>query len=211
MPWACLPFEDRARKTALSAHFEVEGIPTLVILDEDMNVITTEAVGEVGGDEECKKFPWKAPLVSDIDTSCNGIDSKPALVVIHDLVASDEQAANEKVLTELAAAQAERSAALEAASAGKVKTCFDAEGEEQFAFFTAKETGGRLRDRVADECKVPKDVKKTQVVLLTIHKNGGYYAFPAETPFNRDSAEKFLKDFQDGKLTRLQMGADEEE
>ena len=42
MPWKALPFVDRARKDALSAKFGVQGIPTLVLLDEHGNVITLD-------------------------------------------------------------------------------------------------------------------------------------------------------------------------
>merc|ERR1719165_6364 len=35
MPWLALPFAERDRKSALSKAFDVEGIPTLVILDKD--------------------------------------------------------------------------------------------------------------------------------------------------------------------------------
>ena len=42
MPWKALPFVDRARKDALSAKFGVQGIPTLVLLDQHGNVITLD-------------------------------------------------------------------------------------------------------------------------------------------------------------------------
>ena len=60
MPWAALPFADRERKAALSSRFKVKGIPTLVLLDEQGEVITTDgraAVGKAGAEG----FPW-APL-----------------------------------------------------------------------------------------------------------------------------------------------------
>jgi len=205
-----MPFADRDRKKELSAHFEVEGIPTLVILDEELNMITDGAVGVVRGDAECKQFPWRAPLTSDVDDSCDGISEKPAFVVIQDLVDDKEKEANNAVLTALAEKQAAKVALEEEKSKGKVKTCFDEEGDEQFCFFSASSTGGRLRDRVASECKVKKDEKKTQVVLLAIHKKGGFYNWPADTAFTLENAEKFMQDYRDGKLTRKQMGDDEE-
>lgn len=46
MPWLAAPFGD-ARIEALSNRFQVEGIPTLVIIDSDGKVITTGATSSV--------------------------------------------------------------------------------------------------------------------------------------------------------------------
>merc|ERR1719497_113739 len=106
MPWACIPFTDRDRKSALSEHFDVEGIPTLVILDENLDVLTTSAVSVVRNDADGSAFPWKAPLTSDIDDSCDGISEKPSLLVIQEGVDAAVQKANTAILTELAEKQA---------------------------------------------------------------------------------------------------------
>jgi len=42
MPWACLDYEDRDRKNALSARFGVQGIPTLVLMGPDGEVFQTQ-------------------------------------------------------------------------------------------------------------------------------------------------------------------------
>ena len=39
MPWWALPYENRKAKQALSDHFQVSGIPTLVVLDRNYEVI----------------------------------------------------------------------------------------------------------------------------------------------------------------------------
>jgi nucleoredoxin len=57
MPWLALPFDDRARKAALSEKYGVRGIPTLVILDgKTGKLITTDGRGKVTQDP--KGFPW---------------------------------------------------------------------------------------------------------------------------------------------------------
>ena len=43
MPWTALPFADRERKESLSSKYGVEGIPTLVILDAQGNIINKNA------------------------------------------------------------------------------------------------------------------------------------------------------------------------
>lgn len=212
MPWACVPYADRDRKKELSDHFDVEGIPTLVILDENLKVITDSAVGAVRGDAEGKNFPWKGQPTNDIDDSCDGITDRPTLCVIQDKVDEKEQQANIAILRALGEEQLAAVAAEEAKKGDAPKTCFDEEGAERFNFFSAskKDEQGRFRTRVSDECKINKDEKKTQVVMLAIHKSGGYYSWPADTAFTKENAQKFMQDYRDGKLTRKQMGADEE-
>ncbi len=55
MPWKALRFSERGRKDALSAKFNVQGIPTLVLLDEHGAVITLDGRSAV----MTKPFPFK--------------------------------------------------------------------------------------------------------------------------------------------------------
>ena len=50
MPWLALPFSERDRKEKLSSKFKGRGIPTLVILDTDGSVITTDGRSAVSED-----------------------------------------------------------------------------------------------------------------------------------------------------------------
>ncbi|XP_030847161.1 nucleoredoxin [Strongylocentrotus purpuratus] len=60
MPWLSLPYADRDREGKLSTKFEVQGIPTFIILDSETgDVICSEARDEVMGDPEGANFPWK--------------------------------------------------------------------------------------------------------------------------------------------------------
>jgi nucleoredoxin len=56
MPWLALPFDEKLYE-ALSSHFEVEGIPTLVLLSPEGKVITTKGRAAVSADPEGKDFP----------------------------------------------------------------------------------------------------------------------------------------------------------
>jgi len=47
MPWLAVPFADRARKTSLGEKYGVRGIPTLVVVDADGNLVTTEGRAEL--------------------------------------------------------------------------------------------------------------------------------------------------------------------
>jgi len=47
MPWKSLPYTDRLRKNAISEKFNVKGIPTLIVLGPDGEVVSSEARNEV--------------------------------------------------------------------------------------------------------------------------------------------------------------------
>eukprot|EP00397_Hematodinium_sp_SG-2012_P010499 GEMP01010614.1.p1 GENE.GEMP01010614.1~~GEMP01010614.1.p1 ORF type:complete len:299 (+),score=74.79 GEMP01010614.1:128-1024(+) len=69
MPWIALPFSERSLKDKLSSHFNVQGIPTLAIVDADhKTVINSNARSAVQGDPEGKSFPWNAD--SDATNQC---------------------------------------------------------------------------------------------------------------------------------------------
>jgi len=65
MPWLTLPYSDRDRKEALSKKFKVQGIPTLVILDENGETITVDGREAVGNDPAGEKFPWAPPTFAE--------------------------------------------------------------------------------------------------------------------------------------------------
>lgn len=64
-PWVALPYDQREMKAALSKKFKVQGIPSLVILDGDGNVITTNGRDAVMKDPTGMKFPWKPPTKAE--------------------------------------------------------------------------------------------------------------------------------------------------
>mmetsp|Transcript_13966 Transcript_13966/g.13544 ORF Transcript_13966/g.13544 Transcript_13966/m.13544 type:complete len:302 (-) Transcript_13966:707-1612(-) len=66
MNWLALPFEESAgqRGQALSDKYKVKGIPSLVLLDEIGNVITTEARNKIPVDKAGIGFPWRNPMAT---------------------------------------------------------------------------------------------------------------------------------------------------
>ena len=58
MPWLALPSEDRDKKKELSAKFGVSGIPTLVILNSDSDLITKNGCNVVNSEAYIEEFPW---------------------------------------------------------------------------------------------------------------------------------------------------------
>lgn len=55
MPWLAVPYSDRKQKEELSEHFQVSGIPTLVFVDQQLNLITKNGRGIPDSDPEGKK------------------------------------------------------------------------------------------------------------------------------------------------------------
>ena len=53
MPWAALPFDDDRIKS-LNQHFEIDGIPALVMLDKDNNTINLETRAYIAEDPQGK-------------------------------------------------------------------------------------------------------------------------------------------------------------
>merc|ERR1719375_2520283 len=66
MPWLAVPFASRDIKDALSKKFKVQGIPNLVILDADGNLITKDGRSKISSDPKGGQFPWKPRQFKDI-------------------------------------------------------------------------------------------------------------------------------------------------
>eukprot|EP00299_Pterocystis_sp_00344_P015039 c7491_g1_i1.p1 GENE.c7491_g1_i1~~c7491_g1_i1.p1 ORF type:complete len:416 (+),score=94.95 c7491_g1_i1:90-1337(+) len=65
MPWLSLPYSERTTKAALSKKYKVDGIPTLVVLDNQGNTITTDACSAISEDPNGEKFPWIPPTFAE--------------------------------------------------------------------------------------------------------------------------------------------------
>jgi len=88
MPWPALPYADRSRKEELSDRFGVAGIPTLVLLDKDRSVITTNGRGAVMGPlSDFPFFPKPVGTLADPE----GIDEAPSVVVFAETQSPAEQ------------------------------------------------------------------------------------------------------------------------
>ncbi|VEU33415.1 unnamed protein product [Pseudo-nitzschia multistriata] len=63
MPWLALPLEEAAgeRGQRLSDKYGVKGIPTVVLVDDLGQTITTEARNKIPADRAGIGFPWRNP------------------------------------------------------------------------------------------------------------------------------------------------------
>lgn len=95
MPWKALSFKDRATKTALSETFEIEGIPSLIVIDKHGNIVQKSARSKVSTDPE--GFPWSPQLISRLDDAVDVLNDVPSFILLTDKLTN---ALNEVTVTE---------------------------------------------------------------------------------------------------------------
>ncbi len=205
MPFLALPFDKEKEKSALGSLFEVEGIPTFVIVDSNGKVVTTDARSAVMGDQDGNDFPWYPKPVNSLSNP-DGINDKPSLVILAEGEPKEQQEKFEKLLFSVAEKEKARAAA--------------AGGELEMLFFIAKEddnvsqkirtltkvgevgsggAGGQEMVCEGDVCHIrPKAAANTQIVLLNIPEDGSYYVL--EQKHAEEDVEKFVADFFAEKL-----------
>jgi len=183
MPWLAIPQGDK-RKDILSTMFEVEGIPSFVVLDAETGAtINANARGAVMGDKEGAAFPWAPPAVGDL-SSPDGINETAALCVMLEGSSKEVQQTAIDALTPIAEAS-------------------KAAGEE-LLFFTAKSGEGAV-PQVRKLANLAAASELPQMVLFDIPDDGGYYVSP---PAACDAASitAFLDGFRSKSLERKQLG-----
>jgi nucleoredoxin len=80
MPWLALPFKDK-RAAALNDMFDVEGIPTLIIVGPDGKVINADGREALGDDDEGAEFPWTPkPIVQLTESSLGKLNTNAVLI-----------------------------------------------------------------------------------------------------------------------------------
>merc|ERR1712070_1239594 len=65
MPWLALPF-DSDKKESLDKKFKVQGIPTIILLDSDGNLLNKNGRGVISGDPTGENFPWRQKSLSEL-------------------------------------------------------------------------------------------------------------------------------------------------
>merc|ERR1712166_161033 len=77
MPWLAIPPGDK-RKAALSARYEVEGIPALVLVDG----ATGETINAKGRGAEGEEFPWRPKALNDMASGADGLNDEACVCVM---------------------------------------------------------------------------------------------------------------------------------
>jgi len=164
MPWLNLPYAERQTKSDLSDTFGVSGIPSLVVLDADRNIVNDDCIGRVMSDPEGAEFPWAPKPVNDVEDSQDGLNDELCLLVMCEGCDDDDKDEVEGFLNTVAE---EEKAATEAS---------ESKGEEEpdsVRFFTCK--GGGIAEQIRGLCKLPR-TPTTEAVLIVLKLENGQFA-----------------------------------
>jgi len=191
MPWLAIPPNDK-RKAALSEHFEVEGIPTFIMLGPDGEVINANARGAVMGDPEGASFPWPKPLVQDVDEGADDLNEMPCLVAF--LSGLDD------------AGKAAAKEALAAVAKARVASAKAAGEDPEFAFYTVAKPDGPVSSQIRNLTGKARDSPGVaSFILLDVQDNGAYFEGEG-TEVTEDTVNKVLDGYKGGALLRKQLG-----
>lgn len=158
MPWPALPYADRARKEKLSKLFDIEGIPSFVILDFDTGtIINANGRGSISGDLEGARFPWYPLPVSSLD-SPEGINETRSVVVFASAV---DKAAQDNIEAELTKVSI------------RVREEAKAKGTDPGLLFFLSRSDGGVSARIQELTKIKATTVTT--IVLDIPNDGAFY------------------------------------
>merc|ERR1712025_350863 len=183
MPWLALPFSNRDGKADLSGLFGVRGIPSLIVLDADRNIINKSARGSRDGDPEGLKFPWYPEPLNDVNEVTDGLSEDVSVVAFLDGATAAEAEAKKADL---------ETVAKKYYAAAKSK-----KADPEFRFFYSTDKGGQISSQIRRMTGCTDGSSKT--ILLNLSDNGGFYLAPKE-----GAVEELLSAFKSKKLERKQ-------
>jgi len=191
MPWLALDYADRKRKDQLSSLFGVQGIPSLVLIDQDGTTITTNARASVSSDPEGLEFPWYPKPVADLKQGPGSIEEVPTVIAFCELCDAASQAHIMEQMTPVAKHYLDE------------KKAEDLD-DVKFGFMVAKEVGG-IAERLRELMSLPEpEASKPRLMLIDIPEDGAFYEGP-EGEITQAAVEKFLRDYESGSLERKQL------
>lgn len=188
--WLAMPWSSSAQRQELNSLFEVSGIPCLVIVDENGNIINKNASGAVASDPLGENFPWAPPAVGNL-ANPEGIDEAVSVCVFMETVDADLQKTICSEMDQVA------------------KRCIDAgrsKGQDPAYRFFAAKTGEGAVPQIRNICGLPKDAPQGQpiMLLLDLSDNGAFYA-SKHSEISVSTIGALMKAYEEKSITRLQM------
>jgi len=189
MPWLALPYANRSTKDGLSKKFGVSGIPSLVLLDKDRSIITTNGRGAVMG--ELSDFPFYPKPITDLAQGIDGLNETASIVLLCEGADKSAQDAAYMALEPIAK---------------EVKAAAKKSGDDpEFSFFIATSKEGPV-DRIRQLCSLPSEAPpEPTVLILDIPDNGGFY-LPTLAEITERTLREMLEAFKNKGLERKQLG-----
>lgn len=200
--WLCLPF---AAKDNLDSLFEIQGIPTFVIVTPEGKVINKSGRSLVPN-AVASDFPWKPPAVADIE-SPDGINETPALIL---MLESCDPETQKKILEAVNPIAAE----------------YAAQDEPELIFFAAK-SAGNVSSQIRGMCGLESVTQLSKsptspdsapglvrtisndtptIVLMDIPDEGGYYVGKMAKELDGSGVKAMIAAWKGKTLERKQLG-----
>lgn len=174
MPWLAIPYDD-ARIRQLKSIYDVYGIPTLIVIDENGKVITKDGRTAVNADIQGKEFPWHVKALNELtDVTAGSLKEGPCTILLTEGNKQDMQAAKE-LLQELAEKEQQRE-------------------EQRLLFFFGGE------DEICDFFREYACLdERNPILVITDFPEEKIYVCP-EPEITKDVAADFLNKYFTGKL-----------
>jgi len=203
MPWHALSFEQSELKEALEERYNVEGIPTLILLDPKTGkTLNDEGVQAVASDQTGSNFPWVPKPVELLDQGSAGKIGPSAAVVV--FCGTDEKA-KELQKDLIPAVQAWRGEAEQGAVChGDVclPTGSKLEGTEDVLFFVAGS------NPIVDRVKELAHADNVTVAIMDL--SGPHYAHSDIASVEKVTPmalRKFVQSYLSGQVTKTPIKA----
>ncbi|CAN0453963.1 unnamed protein product, partial [Ectocarpus sp. 12 AP-2014] len=90
MPWLSVPFDGKTRGT-IAQLLGVSALPTLLVFDEEQQLITANGRQEIIKDTKAENFPWYPKALAELAESPEVITQKPSFIVFMEGGDKDEQ------------------------------------------------------------------------------------------------------------------------
>lgn len=202
MPWYALSYDNAELKELIEERYEVEGIPTLVILDAKTGVsVNTEGVQAVMSDPGGENYPWKPQSVELLDPStASKIGPNPSVFVF-----CDSKAKAKEMQKDLATAVDVWQGNIEEGAVCHGDVCVPTggklEGTADMLFFVCDDHP--LSERIKELAKAP---SRVPVVILDL--SGPTYAhgdFASLDKVNPLSLRRFIKSYLEGNVPKLAL------
>jgi len=159
MPWLALPYEKRKEKEVLEELFQVDGIPSFVVIKPDGSLITSDGRGKVTNDPEGKTFPegWLPQPFNDVNEDPSPLNEEKCIIMF----GSDKEDACAAVKT---VAEEYYNAAEKNVESMPIK------------FFFAPDDG-----QITPQLRTLTGQTGNQLILLDIPDDGGFYVCDKST------------------------------
>ena len=171
MTFGAIPYDERQAKAALSARLGVRGIPALIMLTPEREVINDSIRDVILSGDYISEFPYYPKTYGDLNTCGDAINKYKCVVVFHEGGDDSEQDDVREALQ---------------AAAEKNKN------EKDLRFYWATSSGG-LVTILRDTLKLGARSDEPVIALVDV-PNGGAYYVSSQTDVTVDTIQEFLQD-----------------